>query len=299
MIEFLLSCYTFKKNVNFWKKMKVYGLRRKMARALAKKWLPKMKPSKVSLPENNNPKIIITLTSFPKRIGTTWMAIESILCGHVLPDKIILYLSKEQFPNGQRDLPVNLIELESRGLDIRFVDGDIRAHKKYYYVIQEYPEASFVTIDDDLIYSSHFLEDLLKAHEAHPKAVLCNYIRQIKQDNTGNLLSYNTWPITTNPGNKPFFFGTGGGTLFPPHSLFIDVTNKDLFWRITPLSDDIWLNFMVRLNHTELRFVEAYRELFPVTIEDDISLSASNVVEGKNDTQIQAMIDHYGNVFHD
>src|SRR5699024_12638905 len=53
------------------------------------------------------------------------------------PDKIILWLAKEQF-EGRNTLPNNLLDLEKRGLEIVFCDEDLRSHKKYYYAIKKF-----------------------------------------------------------------------------------------------------------------------------------------------------------------
>ena len=46
------------------------------------------------VPTNRKPKIIVSLTSIPSRIHLTHLVIESILRQTVLPDKIVLWLSK-------------------------------------------------------------------------------------------------------------------------------------------------------------------------------------------------------------
>lgn len=72
-------------------------------------------------------KIIVSLTSFPKRIDTLWITIETLLRQSMKPDEIILWLAEEQF-NGIDSLPKALLEQQKRGLTIRFCD-DLRSHK--------------------------------------------------------------------------------------------------------------------------------------------------------------------------
>lgn len=40
-----------------------------------------------------------------------------------------LIFIKVQFPRLEEDLPDSLLNMKARGLDIRFVEGDIRSHK--------------------------------------------------------------------------------------------------------------------------------------------------------------------------
>jgi RimJ/RimL family protein N-acetyltransferase len=81
-------------------------------------------------------KIIVSLTSYPKRIETTWLAIETLLRQTVKPDKIILWLADTQFESLEK-IPRELREQQKRGLTIRFCD-DLKSHKKYFYTMQEY-----------------------------------------------------------------------------------------------------------------------------------------------------------------
>mgnify|MGYP000808865909 FL=1 len=95
-------------------------------------------------------KIIVSLTSFPKRIDTLWITVETLLRQSMKPDEIILWLAEEQF-NGIDSLPKALLEQQKRGLTIRFCD-DLRSHKKYYYTMQEYPRDIVILVDDDMFY---------------------------------------------------------------------------------------------------------------------------------------------------
>lgn len=72
---------------------------------------------------------VISLTTFPRRAPYLWLVIETLLRQSMLPHKIVLYLSREQFPSAA-DVPATLRPYEEAGiLEIRMVDGDIRSHK--------------------------------------------------------------------------------------------------------------------------------------------------------------------------
>ena len=47
----------------------------------------------------HHPRIIVSMTSYPARINTVHLAIRSLLAQKVLPDKIVLWLCKSDFPN--------------------------------------------------------------------------------------------------------------------------------------------------------------------------------------------------------
>lgn len=73
------------------------------------------------------------------------------------PREIILWLSKEQFPTTD-SLPESLKSREDDVFKIRMVDGDIRSHKKYYYVVKEYTDDLIFLIDDDIYYPTDIIE---------------------------------------------------------------------------------------------------------------------------------------------
>ena len=63
-------------------------------------------------------KLIVTMTSWHKRIGNVKRVLETILAQTVLPDKIILNLCTEDFPQMEKDLPDELNIFLSEHSDI-------------------------------------------------------------------------------------------------------------------------------------------------------------------------------------
>ena len=61
-------------------------------------------------------KVIVSLTSYPRRINTIYKVLDSIIQQTVLPDKIILYLSESEF-RGFTDMP-DLGKYEKYGFEI-------------------------------------------------------------------------------------------------------------------------------------------------------------------------------------
>ena len=77
--------------------------------------------------KKRNETYIVSFTSFPARIEDIWITIETLLRQSFKPDKIILWLAEEQFPD--KKLPESLIKLTERGLSIEYCE-DLRSHKK-------------------------------------------------------------------------------------------------------------------------------------------------------------------------
>lgn len=129
--------------------------------------------------------LIVSFTSFPRRIGKVWLVVESLLHQSVLPDKILLYLSKEQFPDELNSLPDNLLSLQDNLFEIKFVEGDLRSYKKFIYAFQEYPDAYIVTVDDDVFYPKDMISSLVEAHKAHEDCVIARYAHRMTYNEEG------------------------------------------------------------------------------------------------------------------
>ena len=258
---------------------------RKAVRFGANKVLPKYLAKPHAYKGSVEKGYILSFTSFPARINTVWQVVESLKNQSVLPEKIILWLSTSQFPTKEH-IPDNLWKEEDDLFEIRMVEGDIRSHKKFYYVMQQYPEHAFITCDDDIYYHPDTLKNLIEASRRYPKSVIANVTRRIEYDDKGDLKPYRQWKKEESAYETENLIQIGaGGVLYPPKTLHALTLRKDLFFSLTPMADDIWLNCMARLNGT--RVVQSAMKQMSLLINDKSpSLSKENISGGKNDEQI-------------
>lgn len=123
-------------------------------------------------------RVIVSFTSYPPRIGSVHKVVESLYRQTVKADEIILYLSLDEFPKGEADLPATLRRLDRReGFRIAWVCGNLKSHKKYYYALREYKDAAVITVDDDKIYAETMIRDLMKSYERFPDAISARTVR--------------------------------------------------------------------------------------------------------------------------
>lgn len=106
--------------------------------------------------------IIVSLTSWERRLEKVYLSIESLLRQSIKPDYIFLWLSDKI-----ESLPDSLQKTRLRGVDI-FFRPDLGSYKKEIYVLREYPNALLVTADDDILYPKNWLEGLYKAYLDEP-----------------------------------------------------------------------------------------------------------------------------------
>ena len=265
---------------------------RKLVRSMADKVLPSYLSKKYEGRRIKDVPVIVSLTSFPARINDVWQVVECMRRQTYKPSKMLLWLSKEQFPTSD-SVPESLKSREDSFFEIRFVEGDIRSHKKYYYVLTEYPDSLVFLIDDDLYYSTDIIERSLVEHEKHPDSIICNYGFHITYVRDGKIQPYNAWKRAYKYSYKDdLFFGSGGGTLLKLGMLYEDVRNVELARNLTPIADDIWLNAMARLAKIPMILLDN-GNLLPIRIKDNIKLATENMRQCKNDEQINDVTLYY------
>ena len=189
--------------------------------------------------ESRNPRIIVSLTTFPARINTVYKTVTTLLQQTVKPDILVLWLAEEQFPNKQ--LPENLVNLEKYGLTIKWCK-DIRSFKKLIPSLKEYPNDIIITADDDIFYPNNFVESLYNQYLKYPKFISANRAFLVKKKKE-NFYIMKSRSYIYDDTYLPHFtneFMTGYGTLFPPNSLDKDVFRDDIFMKIIPTNDDVW-----------------------------------------------------------
>lgn len=295
MIQLFYNLYNSIRDKNaFLKRIRFYSVLRYLTRVLANLTigfyyrLTRNNP-KYKLMHPSDSQLIISLTSFPGRTANLWMVIESLLRQTVKPDKIILYLSKNQF-DGIQSLPLNLRLMQDRGVEIQFVEDDLRSHKKYFYAFRDYPDRLVMTVDDDVFYHPRVVESLLQLHQKYPQAICCHLASIITLEQ-GKIAPYLQWVDAKDEQISPNgFMPVGmGGILYPPGCMHELVLNSDVFRQICFHADDLWLNMMSRLNQTPVAKSSMDLICLPVMNQSDFSLTNMNVFGGENDKQLNAV----------
>jgi hypothetical protein len=238
--------------------------------------------------------LVVSLTTIPERLHRVHLVIERLLRQSWKPHRLVLWLSPSRNPER---LTFPLRQQMRRGLEVRFVP-DLGPHTKVIYALRSFPDWLVVTADDDTLYPTDWLGELVTAHRRHPDCVICHRAHGMTFDERQQLLPYARWDWLArgNAGPSRLLFPTGvGGVLYPPGSLHPEVHNEQVFRRLCPTADDIWLKAMSLLTGARCQKVKpSYSELPQVSGTQHISLSQTNALGGKNDPQLRAVFDHYG-----
>ena len=211
--------------------------------------------------------VIVTLTTFGRRLYDVYLAIESIMQGSLCPNRIILWIAENM---RGKVLPITLQKQMARGLEIEYTT-DIRSYTKLIPTLVKYPDA---------------------VHDCR--------VHYIKVNNNGYPIHYNGWDWGAGSEEATKYnFATGaGGVLYPPHSLSPKVTDSEAFTRLAPMADDVWFYAMALLNGYRVKKCFTRNGSGEDYIQNDsvqtVSLNSTNVAQCKNDEQIRAVFQAYG-----
>lgn len=235
---------------------------------------------------NLKKKLIVSLTSYPKRFKTLPLVLESIINQNIQPDKIILWIEK----NDKKELPKTVKSFKN--IEIKFCENGLFSYKKIIPTLKEFKDTYIITFDDDVIYSKNSIEKLISVSKKYPREVIANCIHKIQLINSFPI-SYKLWKRNYRKQTKLAFFTGTAGVLYPPNCFYKDVLKKNEFKRLTPLGDDIWLNWMVKLNNVKTRFTFIKNNYELIKIIKG-GLYKKNFKNNYNDIQIRNMIKKYG-----
>lgn len=235
--------------------------------------------------------VIISLTSIPTRLTTLHLTIRSLLNQDIRPLKIVLWLHKSL----EGALPKKLESLKNECFQIYFSDLTC-SHRKLVHTLDQFPNTTIVTCDDDMMYRSNWLRLLYNEHTTNPNAIIANQTRYIRYSMDGELLSYKKWVFTNDIDfNEKAIIPIGAeGVLYPPNSLAKETTNAELFLKLTPKADDLWFKAMSIKNKTPSKQAKI-KATSPVPIigSQKESLKKGNIGSDKNKAQWLAVTEYF------
>ena len=246
--------------------------------------------------------IIVSLTSFPAAIPYAVQAIRSVLAGSLLPDKIVLYLDTQKFPNEVLPPELKALLAESPLLEVRFNPAEIRSYKKLIPALKDFPEDVIVTIDDDIHYHPDMLRDLVRLHEQLPNAIVAHRVRRVKLGKPYSQWRKYKWYdfIFKKIHLSHLAMQTGvGGVLYPPHSLDEAMLDPTLFMALAPTNDDVWFwAAAVSKGTYVVPLPNGQRTAKGVGKPAEYALMTTNLKPGddRNRKALEKILEHYPNI---
>ena len=248
-----------------------------------------------SLRNGGNP-LIVSITSQPSRIKNCWIAIVSIFNQDFENYRIILVLSKEEFP--LQKVPWTLQILQRKGLEILWTKENLKSYKKLIPVRFKFPISKIVTFDDDVIYEKWRLKTLHEKSIKEPLAIIGFRGKRIKRDINNNISPYLSWNEESLIGtsSEETFLTGSGGILYPPNKEFDNlITNWNLANELCPTSDDIYFwgvshHFNIKRISLGFNFIQDIIELKKSSKLCEVNNSRVN---NQNDIAIKKITRHF------
>lgn len=254
---------------------------------IAWRWATRREAARHGLPG----RLVVSLTSYPPRFGTLALTLKGLLTQSVRPDRIVLWLAH----GDEATLPGDVLGLLANGLEIRRT-ADIRSFKKIIPALKEEPDAFIVTADDDVHYGRHWLQRLIEAWDPATNPIVCHRAHQIELGPDGRPLAYDRWGLLVpRPAQSDLLFPTGvGGVLYPPGSFDPLVLDQELFMRLCPRADDIWLYVMGRRSGKTYRTLGMAQPEINWPGTQHVALYLQNYLGSENDQQLEAVLETLG-----
>lgn len=229
-----------KQKLVYWRNLLIY-----------KKWhyLAKLNQSQFRI--DPEAQFVVSIASYPKRTHLLSAVFEALNQQTVVPQKWILVLSEEEWPDLK--LPDYLNKLVKRGVEILWVKNNTYAVKKLVPVIEKYPQLGVITFDDELIYGRYVIEKLIKCSNNNERSIIGHVGKKLLQKSGSLKMTYrdnNNADLKT-PSSQVYFLG-GSGTYYPSNSLDIRVIESNAITKVVPgRGSDIWFWAAAVANETK------------------------------------------------
>jgi len=238
--------------------------------------------------------IIVSFTSYGHRIQEcAHIAAQSLVTQSVKADKVICWLKGDDKPSEAL--------LNIKGLEVRTGYPDLGSSSKLIHCLEEFPDATIVTADDDIAYGYCWLEQLL-LRAKNPAYVTGNVVWGVMIEN-GHIQKYSLLeeachkrPTHSGGVALGYFLPVGyAGVVYPPHSLSEGVLDHKLCMELCPYASDIWFwtHTLIKGTKTHASYFEGFDVL---QVGKTAGLHQINYGQGMNDKQFQAVYDYYPEV---
>ena len=107
-------------------------------------------------------RIIVSLTTYSKRIDNIPVVLDTIFSQTLCPDLVVINLSFDEY------IPERVQRyVDNHNIEVNLVK-DTKVYKKLIPTLQRFPHDCVITIDDDFLYPQTMIEDFISTHNQYP-----------------------------------------------------------------------------------------------------------------------------------
>lgn len=236
----------------------------------------------------------VTFTTFPARVTSLHLVLQSIFKQTMPPKEIFLVVGRDEFKN-EWTFPKEVLEFKKSGLMIHFVDKTSHQYDKFLHTYDSNRQIPFLLIDDDVIYPPTTIEKLVKASDLNPHCVIANRCHRITFNNLEALDPYEKWDREVFQADASHsLFATGAGGVLYPAGFFSEIQTPDSILNLCPYADDVWLKGMSLRYGYKVKTTQSAGESWKLGYTPTMlrfALHEGNVDFGLNDEQINKTMD--------
>ena len=187
-------------------------------------------------------KIIVSCTTTHERLGMFRYAMQSVLLQSISPSLFFLNISRDPYlgDSGIEEVPDWLDD----DIHVNWVENT-GSYRKLLPVIDFAGEDDLiVTMDDDILYGSTWLAELVAAAKSEPDSIVCSRARLMRKNFLGRWQNYKNWlRMQSN------FCGLNlvpigcGGIVYRKKNLDLDFLFDKKYLELAPKADDLWFKF--------------------------------------------------------
>lgn len=205
-------------------------------------------------PENCiNNKIIVSLTTTFARLDMLYYSIQSFYRQTVLPDMIVVNISRDAYLNDDGIVNVPDWMRLSSLVVVNYVKN-IGSYRKLLPALDfATNDDLIVTADDDVIYGKDWLKSLVDEHVNNSDKIICGSARAIKKNIFGKFQNYENWNKTTTKKTGYYLLPIGcAGILYTKKLINVSFLTDECFLKLSPTNDDVWFRLSSMLNDTDV-----------------------------------------------
>jgi protein O-GlcNAc transferase len=231
----------------------------------------------------------VCITSYPKRFSALIEVLQNLRKQSLYPNRVCVFLSSANVSEADLTCLSGITNLSL------FLVPDLGPGTKLIPRLAMGHDRPIVVLDDDLVYDSNLLRDLVDAHRKTPNVVIGSRTHRVVRDAEMNIVSYRKWDWEcqdTNP-SWDIFPTSGHGTLYPPGCFARSVLDISAYSLLSKHTDDLWYFFHSRLAGREARRLPGVRPVEVLEGTQDTALWGTGNQQ-RNDINLQLLIEEYG-----